>query len=104
MQEQTSTIDSSPSPSSTASKTAASGSQFQAEGPPARTIGSSSSRSALVSAMPARSSVSRTLVAMSSWASVKPMASKEASGAAPSSESSGTPCSRMSPAMSFQGR
>ena len=104
MQAHASTIESSPSPSSTASKTSAIGSQFHADGPPARMIGSSSSRSAEESAMPARSSASSTLVAMSSCASVKPTASKEASGAAPSRESSGMPLSRMRPAMSFQGR
>ena len=67
-------------------------------------MGSPSARSAVRSGMPARSSVSSTLVAASSWGSVMPTTSKSATGRQLSSENSGTPSSRMRSAMSTAGK
>ena len=55
---------------------------------------SSSARSVERTGMPPRSSASSTFVAASSWGSVMPTASNDASGAQPSIENSGSPASR----------
>ena len=68
------------------------------------TMGASSSRPSALIAMPAKSSASTTLDAMSSCASVKPTMSNDATADEVSSESRGTPRSRMRADMSTQGR
>ena len=80
------------------------GSQFHTEGPPPRTMASSSARSSALTGMRERSRASMMLVQAISKAMVKPTTSKEAMGEEVSSESMGTPFLRMRSAMSGQGR
>ncbi len=86
-----------------ASMNGASGSGFDALGPPAITMGSSSPRAAPRSGMPARSSVSSTFEYVSSACSVMPSRSSSRTGVHVSSVKSGMPSRRIASAMSGQG-
>ncbi len=82
----------------------ASGSGFEALGPPAITIGSSAPRSTLRSGMPARSSSSSTFEYVSSACSVTPKRSHSPTGRHVSSVNSGSPSRRSASAMSGHGQ
>ena len=94
---------SSPSPSKKASTTSASGSGTSAPEPPPKTIGAPSSRSAASTGRPARSSMFRTLLYVSSYESENPNASNSPSGCRLSRLKRGTPCRRNDASMSGQG-
>ena len=87
-----------------ASKNGVSGAGFDADGPPATTIGSPSPRSAARSGMPARSSTSSTLEYVSSAWSVIPSRSTSLTGRHVSSVKSGSPSRRIASAMSGHGQ
>ena len=79
------------------------GSGLQAQGPPATTSGERPVRSLERTGSPARSSMLRMAVKLSSYCSVKPMKSKSVTASRLSSPKRGIRCSRISRSRSSPG-